>query len=80
MDVDGGTVTIDQNKLTVLIKLEETVDLKNVNIKSFSLDRTDIRGAEDLKGRHDLTKPMQVNLSVYEEVVWSIRAESPVER
>ena len=51
MDVDGGTVTIDQNKLTVLITLEETVDLKNVNIKSFSLDRTDIRGAEDLKGR-----------------------------
>ncbi|MCI6112211.1 MAG: PCMD domain-containing protein [Rikenellaceae bacterium] len=80
MDVDGGTVTIDQNKLTVLIKLEETVDLKKVNIKSFSLDRTDIRGAEDLKGRHDLTKPMQVKLSVYEDFVWTIRAERPVER
>ena len=80
MDVDGGTVTIDQNKLTVLIKLEETVDLKNVNIKAFSLDRTDIRGAEDLKGRHDLTKPMQVKLSVYEDFVWTIRAERPVER
>ncbi|MGN0191466.1 MAG: PCMD domain-containing protein [Candidatus Cryptobacteroides sp.] len=80
MEVEGGTVAIDQTKYAVTITLGETVDLKNVVIKSCKIDREDARMSEDLVGHHNLTTPMKLKLSVYEDFEWTISAVRPIER
>lgn len=80
MEVEGGTVQIDQANYIVDIVLEETADLKNVNIKSYELDREETKISTDLVGKHDLSRPMSVKLSIYQDFTWTIRASRPIER
>ena len=80
MEVEGGKVEIDQSKYIVDIVLDETVDLKKVNIKSCELDRQETKMSEEIVGRHNLTVPLKVRLSIYQDFEWTIRATRPVER
>lgn len=83
MDVAGAKeVTFNNDERTVLITLEESVDLKNVSIKGFTTDIEPdlLKISEKIAGRHDLSSPWTVTLSTWQDYAWTIVAERPVER
>ena len=76
MQVEGqkGNAVISENDRTVTLKLEETVDLRNVQVKSLSVTE----GAKSTLSANDiidLTKPYHVTLSLYQDYEWKILAD-----
>ncbi len=86
MKVDGakspviGQESINQDTRTVDIVLEENTDLKNVNVRECEIDIENVALSQEIVGVHDLTKPMRVTLSTYQDYVWTLNASRPVER
>lgn len=66
---------------TVVLNLDETTPIDQVEITgvSYSPDR-DFSTSVDLVGTFDLTMPLSVTLSLYQDYVWSISAEQSIER
>ncbi len=86
MKVDGaksaeiGQESINQDTRTVEIVLEENVDLKNVHIRECRIDIEDVTLSQEIVGVHDLTGPLTVTLSTYQDYVWTLNAVRPIER
>lgn len=82
LDADGTkSVNINSEAREVLLSLEETVDVKNVNVTNVSFNNEAVTPSETLVGTQDLTSPMSVTLKAYRnECVWTIKAEQTVER
>lgn len=81
MDVEGATaVNIDSERNKVTITLDETTDIRNVNIRSITFSDERTRSSWDITGGQDLSKPIAVTLTIYQDYVWTITAEQPVER
>ncbi|MGM9735561.1 MAG: PCMD domain-containing protein [Candidatus Cryptobacteroides sp.] len=80
MTVEGGTVSINPSECIVRITLEETVDLRNVKIIDCTIDKENVRLSENLVGIHDLSEEWQVTLSTWQDYIWTISAERPIER
>ncbi len=81
MLVEGAkSVKIDSDAKEVVVVLEETADIRKVNITSVAFNDDRVRASEELTGVRDLSMPLTVTLTVYSEQVWTIRAEQPVER
>lgn len=72
-----GTPVIDENNLTVTLKLEETTDIQNVNITSVEYSPK-ATPSVDIVGRHDMRTPLEVTLSLYQDYVWHISAEQDI--
>lgn len=72
--------TINDKSLTATIYLDETTDPTKVKFTEFTY--TD--GAECsknlLEDTYDLTQPLEVTLSLYQEYTWTITAEHNIER
>ncbi len=75
-----GQESISQTSRTVTISLGETVDLKNVRITDCKIDVENVRMSQDIVGRHDLTEPLSVVLTTYQNYPWTIVASRPIER
>lgn len=72
---------INTEDLTVSIKLAESVDPMNVQLKHYAIDPEDGKVAEGaLPSVLDLTRPKYVTLSLYQEYVWTIVATQNIER
>ena len=81
MEVDGATaVNIDSEKRRVTITLDEATDIRKVNIRSVTYSDERTRSTLDTTQTQDLTRPVAVTLSIYQDYVWTIAAEQPVER
>jgi hypothetical protein len=81
LQVEGATgVTIDSDTHKVLITLEEATDMTKVNILSVTYNDSRVQASETIKGVHDLTSPLSVELRVYESTHWTIAAEQPIAR
>ena len=81
IEITGASaVNIDSEKSTVTVTLDETTDIHNVEIKSITFSDERTRSSWDITGAQDLSKPIAVTLSIYQDYVWTIRAEQPVER
>ena len=81
MDVVGAkSVTINQEKRTVDIVLQEEVDLRKVRILECKVDEADAKSSVELKGVLDLTEPLKVVLTTYQDYEWTVRAVRPVEK
>lgn len=81
MDVEGASgVAIDSEKRSVRITLDETTDIRNVNIRSIAFDDSSTQMSWDVTGVHDLSDILSVTLSIYQDYVWTITAEQPIER
>lgn len=81
MEVDGATaVNIDSEKNRVTITLDETTDIRSVNIRSVTFSDERTRSSLDTTQLHDLTQPIAVTLSIYQDYEWTITAEQPIER
>lgn len=76
------SVDIDNEKRTVLLTLEENVDLKNVRINGYTtdVDEHNLSFSEDIVGQHDISTPWVVTLSTWQDYQWTISAVRPIER
>ena len=81
MDVEGATaVNIDSEKRKVTITLDETTDIRQVNIRSITFADAATSTSWDITGAQDLSKPIAITLTIYQDYVWTITAEQPIER
>lgn len=81
LEADGlnSSPQIDATAHTVKLDLEETTDIRKVNITAVEMTS----GAEcdtAFPGIFDLRKPMYVTLSMYQDYEWTISAEQTIER
>lgn len=81
MDVEGAlNVAVDSQARNVKITLDETTDIHSVNIRSITFEHSLTQASWDITGVHDLSERLSVTLSVYQDYVWTITAEQPIER
>lgn len=71
---------IDTVNLTVTVFLEETVDLQKVRFDKFSVTPGAVSDPDLLEGTYDLTSPLVVKVSRYQEYDWIVTAEQHIER
>ena len=77
---DAKAVEINTEDREIKIELKETADLSAVNISSVLIEPDNFKTSPSLEGTFDLTKPMEVTISVYEDFVWTIYASQHIER
>jgi len=82
LEADGTeSVSIDADAREVLLTMEETADLGNVNIREVSFNDEAVSSSESIVGRKNLSQPLSVTLSAYEDDYdWTIKAEQPIAR
>lgn len=81
-EIEGQeSVSIDTKTRTVSIVLSETADLTSLKISKVSFTEK-TRCAPELKVGDviDLSEPMKVTLSIYQDYVWTISATQTIER
>ena len=78
----AGAKSVDINADTreVVITLEETADIRRVDIFGVVFNDEMVRSSSDIAGVRDLSSPLTVTLSVYADYEWTIRAVQPIER
>ena len=81
MQVTGqqGNAVISEENRTVTLNIEETQDLKKVQVTAFTVTE----GAESTLAVNDiidLTSPYKVTLSLYQNYQWSILAKRNIDR
>ena len=81
MDVEGATkVEINSDKQIVYVTLDETVDIKSVNIRDISFEDERTTSSLDTSVPHDMSKDILLTLSIYQDYNWKIVANQPIER
>lgn len=72
---------IDTNNRKITLNFDEAADIRNVMIESYRLDPEGSRVVSpDLNGGLDLTEPLNVTVSLYQDYVWTITAVQNIER
>lgn len=81
LEAEGAkSVDIDLDNRTIVIDLEETTDISEVVLKNVRFDIKDTKTSIKLEGKHDLSEPLQVTLTTYQDYVWKISAVQQIER
>jgi len=82
LTVDGAlSVKIDETSNVVIIDMDETADLSNVNITSCAFNNDSlVRSSIPLTGHFDLSEPLEVTLTTYQDYEWYIIATQTVSR
>lgn len=81
MDVEGAlSVNIDEQNSRVTLVLDETTDIHNVNVRSIGFNEESVKASWDITGVRDLSGNLKLTLTTYQDYVWEIRTEQPVER
>lgn len=81
IDVEGAlSYEVDYANSVLTLKMEETQDLRKVNIRGITFGEELTRPVSDIIGVHDLTSPLFVSLYTYQNHVWKIQAEQDIER
>lgn len=71
---------IDSANLTVTLYLNEMVDIRAVNFSVFEITPEATASPNLAVGVHDLTRPIVVNVSRYQDYQWVVSAEQTIER
>lgn len=81
MDVEGATnVEINSETRTVYVTLDETTDIRRVNIRNLSFEDERTITTFDTSVTHDLSNDISLTLSIYQDYVWKIKTNQPIER
>ena len=81
MQVEGASeVYINSEKQNVTITLEEQTDIRNVKISSVEFQDERTRSSWEITGMHDMSSKLAVTLSIYQDYVWTITTQQPIER
>lgn len=76
---DGGTI-IDSTAMTATVAFPEQVDISSVRVMSYSLTPGASIVGDVFDSNIDLTNPVNVTLSLYQEYTWKIIANQTIER
>lgn len=77
---ESSAATISQDDLLVVLHLDETVNPRRVRFTDFTYTEGAECSKNLLEGTYDLTQPLQVTLSLYQNYTWTISAEQTIER
>lgn len=81
MQVEGASeVFINSEQQNVDITLNEQTDIYNVKIQSVSFADEQTRSSWKLTGTHDLSQRLAVTLSIFQDYIWTITTQQPIER
>lgn len=77
---ESSPASINTKELTAVLQLGEEVNPKHVKFTDFTYTQGAECSKNLLEGTYDLTQPIQVTLSLYQNYVWTITAEQHIER
>lgn len=79
-DYQAQTASIDTINRKITIFLNDSADIKNVNISSYTLTEGASIVAPQITGGIDLSQPVNVTLKLYQEYNWVISASQNIDR
>lgn len=81
IEVEGtkSAPVVDATAHNIHLELEETTDIRNVNITKFEITEG-AKCSVDFPGKFDLRHPLYFTLSMYQEWEWTITASQSIER
>lgn len=71
---------IDSAEFSATVYLGEQVDIENVRFTKFTVTEGGTAEPNLLEGTYDLSHPIVVNIDMYQNYQWIVRAEQPIER
>jgi len=71
---------IDSLAFEVNVYLDETTDIENVRFTDFRVSEGAVSDPDLLEGTYDMSSPLYVNVSLYQEYSWEIIAHQEIER
>ena len=77
---EASDIQINYDKRVVTVYLPETVDIRNVSIRSVQFDQEIAVPSIELAGLHDLTMPLKFNVHTYSDYDWTITAVRNITR
>lgn len=77
---ESKAAVIDSANLTVTLYLSELVDIRAVNFSVFDITPEATASPNLAVGVHDLSRPIVVNVSRYQDYEWVVSAEQTIER
>ncbi|MDE6447693.1 MAG: PCMD domain-containing protein [Muribaculaceae bacterium] len=77
---ESRAAAIDADKYMATVYLEETVDIRNVTFTEFTYTEGATVDPDLLEGAYDLSAPLIVKLSRYQDYFWVVQAEQEIER
>lgn len=79
-DGEEKPAQLDSLNYSGVIFLSETVDIQNVEFSEFVISEGATADPNLLEGKYDMSKPLTVNVSLYQDYVWTISAQQTIER
>lgn len=77
---ESSSAAIDEANLTAVVYLGEEVNPHEVSFTEFTYSEGAEASVNLMEGTYDLTQPLQVTLSLYQEYTWTITAVQEIER
>ncbi len=77
---ESSPASIDADNYQVTLYLDETTDPKKVRFTQFEYTEGATPSCNLLEGEYDLSKPLRVTLSLYQDYQWVITATQEIER
>lgn len=77
---ESSPATIDDKELTVTLYLGEDVNPRAVSFSEFTISEGGHSSINLLEGSYDLTKPLTLVLSRFQDYEWTLTAEQHIER
>ncbi|MGM9781679.1 MAG: PCMD domain-containing protein [Candidatus Cryptobacteroides sp.] len=81
LEAEGAkSVSIDKSARKVTISLEEQTDIRSVKILSVGYSDPSVVPSWDIRGTRDLSSPLKVTLTTFDDYEWTVVAEQTIER
>lgn len=77
---ESAPANIDEANLSAVVYLDESVDICHVRFSDFSFTDKAVSSVNLLEGDYDLSSPMHLVLSRYQDYDWTISAVQEIER
>ena len=77
---ESKSAYIDSIAFEAHIYLDETTDIENVTFSEYAISPGGTSDPDLLEGSYDLTKPLYVTLTRFQEYVWEVTAYQDIER
>ena len=76
LEVEGASsVEINSLRQIITITLEETTDIRNVQVKNIGFNTPEVKPSWNICGFRDLSKPLKLTLTTYGDYEWTIEAK-----
>lgn len=77
---ESGPAAIDSISYEVNVYLKEDVDIQAVKFTEYRISEGGSSDPDLLEGTYDMTDPLEVKLTLYQEYTWTITANQDIER